>query len=508
MRDTSAQAIWSDLDGKKQPLMTRCENYAGLTIPKVCLPIGFQPESTDQAHDFQSIGAQAVNHVVNKLMLAMFAPSRPFFRVAPDSKMKQQLAKAGFTETALANALSKMEREAVAMLDQLGQRPKLYQVMRHLVVTGNVLLCIGDEALRVMGLRYYCVKRTAEGKVHTLIIRECLCYDELSQDVRDATAGRYHDEDEVEWYKVIKLLPNGRYAMTQWVDANQLPKKFNGNWAAEEMPYLALTWDLADESDYGTGLVEDYVGDLEALSVLSEAVVDGGVMGSEMRWLVNPAGMTSVDDLNKSKNGDALAGSKDDVNPITGGNAQAVQQALAVIDKYERRIAAGFLLNSAMTRDAERVTAEEIRMTAQELEASFGGVYSMLAPSVQKPLAQWLLDTSGATLAGTQLKVVVITGLDALSRNGDLDNLRLCLQDLSETNQLPEVAQARVKFDNLAAFIGQGRGIDFGQFFMNDQEWAQAQQQQAAQRVQEAGATAQGEAQGQASAQPSDQGTQ
>lgn len=508
MRDTSAQAIWADLDGKKQPLMTRCENYAGLTIPKVCLPIGFQPESTDQAHDFQSIGAQAVNHVVNKLMLAMFAPSRPFFRVAPDARFKQEAAKAGFSETAIANSLSKMERESVAMLDQLGQRPKLYQLMRHLVVTGNVLLCIGEEALRVMGLRYYCVKRTAEGKVHTLVIRECLCYDELTQEVKDATSGRYHDEDEVEWYKVIKLLPNGRYQMTQWIDANQLPKKFNGNWSEAELPYRALTWDLADESDYGTGLVEDYVGDLEALSVLSEAVVDGGVMGSEMRWLVNPAGMTSVDDLNKSKNGDALPGGKDDVTPVNGGNAQAVQQALAVIERYERRVATGFLLNSAVTRDAERVTAEEIRMTAQELESSFGGVYSMLAPTVQSPIASWLLAKSGSNLNGTQLKVVVITGLDALSRNGDLDNLRLCLQDLAQTNGLPEVAQQRVKFDNLAAFIGQGRGIDFGQFFMNDQEFGQLQQQQAAQRTQEAAATAAGEAQGQAQAQPSDQGTQ
>jgi hypothetical protein len=508
MRAESAQAIWSRLDGIKQPLMKRCENYAGLTISKVCLPLGFQPESTDQTHDFQSIGAQCVNHVTNKLMLAMFAPSRPFFRVAPDKSMKAQLKSAGFTETALADALSQMEREAVAELDALGQRPKLYQVMRHLVVTGNVLLCIGEEALRVMGLRYYCVKRTAEGKLHTLAIRENVCYDELSQEVKDATAGRYHDEDDVEWYKIIQLQPNGMYEMTQWIDANQLPKKFNGRWAADDLPYLALTWDLADESDYGTGLVEEYAGDFEALSLLSEAVVDGGVLASEMRWMVNPAGMTSADDLNKSKNGDALPGAKDDVSAISGGNAQAVQSTLSIIAMYEKRVATGFLLNSAVTRDAERVTAEEIRMTAQELETSFGGVYSMLAPSIQKPLANWLLKSSGASLAGTQLKVVVITGLDALSRNGDLDNLRQCIADMAGTNNLPQVAQARLKFDAMASFIGQGRGINFGQFFMNDQEFAQVQQQQAQQRVAEQSAGAAGEAQAQAQAQPSDQGTQ
>ena len=45
MRYKTASDIWSELDGIKRPLMTRVERYASLTIPKVCLPEGWQAES-------------------------------------------------------------------------------------------------------------------------------------------------------------------------------------------------------------------------------------------------------------------------------------------------------------------------------------------------------------------------------------------------------------------------------------------------------------------------------
>jgi hypothetical protein len=72
--------------------MDRVERYAALTINKVCLPEGFNAESTDQTHDYQSAGAQGTNHLTNKVMLALFAPSRPFFRVAAGPDSTAQLA--------------------------------------------------------------------------------------------------------------------------------------------------------------------------------------------------------------------------------------------------------------------------------------------------------------------------------------------------------------------------------------------------------------------------------
>lgn len=474
----SADQCWSRLDGVKQSLMLRCENYAALTIPKICLPNGFNLESTDQTHDYQSIGAQAVNNVTNKLMLAMFAPSRPFFKATVGEKTLKQVNAQGIAVD-VDTILASLERQAVAKLEELGQRPKLYAAARHLVVTGNALMCLDDKIIRIMGIRHYCVKRTADGRVHTLIIKERVKFNELELEVQEAVLGFNNPDGEVDHYKLIQLQKSGNYLMTQWVGAQQLPMKFNGKWPADKLPYRVLVWDLSDEADYGTGLVEEYIGDLEAASILSEAVVNGGILGAEYRWLVNPTGLTSADDFNLSKNGDALPGKPEDIAPTQGGNPEAIKVAQAVLSTYETRIGRGFLVGSAVQRQAERVTAEEVRLTATELETSFGGVYSMLAPTIQTPIAWWLMAQLDKRSAGADLVITIVTGLDALSRNGDLDNLRQAIADMAALTQVPESLIERINWDVMWKFVCQGRGVDTSMNFLLTQAQVNAQQQAA-----------------------------
>lgn len=472
-----ASEIWTALDNKRTGMLTRIERYAALTIAKVCYPDNFDSDNTDDSHDYQSIGAQAVNHLCNKLMLAMFAPSRPFVKLKAGKRTEQQAAKAKLTEVQLNSLFANGERKAVAELDNSGQRPKLFQVMRHIVVTGNVLLDTTGDVMRVLGLKKFVVKRNLKGEVMHLVIREAVRFDELDAKVRQLYAKQYNDEATVNFYKWIKREDSGAYTLTQWLEENILPKEYNGRWSNEEnCPYRVITWDLADDSDYATGLVEEYIGDFEALSVLSESVVDGGVLGAEMRWMVNPNGITSVDDLNNSENGDALPGLPTDVAPVQGGNPKAVEIANIIGDKYEKRIARGFLMGSAVIRDAERVTTEEVRLTATELETAYGSVYSTLASSLQKPVAKWLFKRIDLDLKGTDIDVTIVTGLDALSRNGDLENFRLAMGDMAAVTAVPPELAARVKWEEVAAFVGQGRGVDLSKFILSDTEFAQKQQ--------------------------------
>lgn len=497
----SASDLWTACSGLRTGLLSRVERYAALTIPKVCYPDNHDSDNTDESHDYQSIGAQAVNHLSNKLMLAMFAPSRPFAKLQAGAKAKKQAQAMKLSETQLESILANGERQAIKELDSRGQRPKLFAVMRHLVVAGNVLLVLEKRGLRVIGLKNYVVKRNVWGEVMHLCIRETVKFDELDKDIVKLYRTRYQDDTKVEFYKWIRKDENGQYSMTQWVNENRLPKEFNGRWPADRLPYQAITWDLADESDYGTGLVEEYVGDFEALSVLSESVVDGAVQGTEYRWLVNPTGQTSVEDLNNSENGDALPGLPTDIAPTQGGNPVAIQVANETLDKYERRVSRGFLMGSAVIRDAERVTQEEVRLTAQELETSYGGVYSTLAGSLQKPVARWLFDAIKLDLNGADLEVTIVTGLDALSRNGDLENFRLAMGDMAAVVTVPPELAARMKWEEVASFIGQGRNIDLSRFIMTDVEFQQAQQAQADQRIGEQVATDTGSAAGVAAVQ-------
>lgn len=480
-----ASSRWAQLDGSRRGLLYRCEQYAAFTLPKICLPNGYDQNSQELSHDWQSFGAQGVNHLSNKMMLALFAPSRPFFRYQADAELAAELEGLGVDAGALAEALSKGERDAVQALDGMAARPKLYEALKHLIITGNVLLILGKQQLRVVGLKNYVAKRNVEGKLVEGMLREELLFDELAPKVQEylIQIGIHKPErdkaNKVCLYKWIRWdSKSGDYHMTQHVDATPLPAEFGGKWPEHKMPYRFLTWDLADESDYGTGLVEDYAGDFSALSTLSRAQIESAILASEFRWLVNPGGMTKPEDLQNSENGAALPGMKDDIQLVQAGKVGELQVIQNIAGDYIQRIGRGFLLGSAVTRDAERVTAEEIRLQAQELETSLGGGYSRLAVDFQKPMAFWLTDEIGLSLKGSKIKPIVITGLDALSRNGDIEALKMYLSDLAAVSTLPPMLQNMLRLRSIATKLAAGRGIASSEVLLSDEEIAANNQQQ------------------------------
>lgn len=490
----TAAGEFSRLDGLRQGLMTRCEKYAAFTHPRLMTELGYDKNTTELLHDWQSVGAQAANHLVNKLMLAMFAPSRPFFRLEADAKWKAQAVQSGIAEEVIDAALVKAEQDAIREMDSRPLRPKLYQVLMNLAVLGNVLLYLPvkktDEA-RVFGLRNYVVRRTGAGKVKEVILKETLLFDELESEVRDAlrtlpNGRQYKPDTEVAYYRWITWDARGVCSLSQWVDMTRLPEEYDGQWSAEQSPWRVLTWQLADTDDYGTGHVEDFAGDFAALSSLSEAQIKGAILSSEFRWLVNPAGMTKPEDLSASENGAAIPGVEGDVTLVANSKPGDLNVVQSVAADYIRRIGQGFLLSSAVTRNAERVTAEEIRQQATELETSLGGVYTRIAVDLQTPIADWLLAAIDFSLKGTEIKRSIVTGLDALSRAGDLDNLRAALGDIASISTLPEPILAVLHLDAVIATIFAGHGIVAGKYVKSPQQQqaeAQARQQAEAQQV-------------------------
>ena len=494
----NAEACWSKLTPKRDKVLRRVEDYAALTIASVYRNDDYEPEDDDKSNDYQSLGAVAVNHLVNKLALAMFAPSRPFFRVTADLKTQQQLQAMQVPDDKIVDAMSAVERTAIEYLDQNAQRPHLYRMLRHVVVAGNVLLDLTGDSMRVMGLKYFCVKRTARGVIHKLVIKEEVLFDELEESIQAVLATRYKEGDNVCFYKYIDLKA-GKYTETQWVGEINLGEKYESRYNKDALPYHVVTWDLDDSSDYAKSLVEEYCRDLTALSVLTKNLVEGAVVGMDVKWLLNPTSGSSATDFANARNGDVLAGIETDLTPVVAGNGQAIQVTQSVLSNVEQRVSRAFLLGSGVTRDAERVTAEEIRLQAQELETAYGGTYTTLAGNVQRPLALWLIKQSKVDIG--QMKVTIVTGLEAMSRNGDLENLRLALGDLAQFSALPPELQARINFPALAAFVGAGRGVDMKKFLISEEEFQAKMQQQQQARVAEATQTAAGEAGAQAAAQ-------
>ena len=476
MQALNASARWTKLDGDRQSFLTRCEKYAAFTIPKICLPEGYNRESDELQHDYQSVGAQATNHLSNKLMLALFAPSRPFFRCDASDELKATMAEAGAKEEDLSAVLAQAESKAVRELDRRAIRPKMYDGIKHIIVTGNALLVLESDSMRVLGLRNYVVKRDTNGTVLEILTKECVSQLSLEAEARRQLIAKNamptDDDVTLDLYKWIKRNQDGDYELTTWIGEHKLEGKFNGKWPEKKLPYRAITWDLASGDDYGTGLVEDYAGDFAALSIMSKATVQAAILASEFRWLVNPTGATSPTDLENSENGAALAGVQGDIVLVQSGKSADLAVNIQLAQTYISRIGQGFLLQSAVTRHAERVTAEEIRITAEELENSLGGAYSRIAIDVQLPMAYWLMDLSGNKLKGTAIEPTIVTGLAALSRSGDRDNIVLFLQDAAMVGQLPPALQERIKIGSIYAAFAAARGLAVRNYLLSEDEHA------------------------------------
>ena len=114
MRNASSE--WLRLKSRRTGLEKRWEKYAAFTLPRLFTEERWDEDTDELAHDWQSVGAQAVHHVVNKLMLALFAPSRPFMRLEADPKWLATLPP-GLDKSAVDEALSQAELDAVKAMD-------------------------------------------------------------------------------------------------------------------------------------------------------------------------------------------------------------------------------------------------------------------------------------------------------------------------------------------------------------------------------------------------------
>lgn len=479
MDNLTAKGRWQKLAAAKSGLISRCERYAELTIPSICPPDGYDETSDTLQHDYQSVGSQAANNLVNKMVLAMFAPSRPFMRFElPRAEQAEILKGLQMDANQFREQMSLIEMDAVKELDSIGARPKLFDLMAHLIVTGNCLRYQDGDVMRILGIKRFCSRRNARGEVIEIIIREDCQLDELPDEVREFALNK-DKTSEVTLYRWWRWDGN-RFNEEQYLDDAliDLPK-YKGNYKREDMPVHHHVWQIADGAHYGIGHVEHYVGDLEGASKLSEAEINGAILASEFRWLANPGGMTRVEDVQTSRNGDVLPGMAEDLQLVSAGAvAQSISVVSASAEKYIRRIGAGFLLTAGVQRDAERVTAEEIRLLANELETGLGGIYSRLAIDLQLPLAYWLMKRLGnAALVNSDFKPVIVTGLDALSRNGDLENVRAFVADVVQITNLPPETAMYLKLDSLFSALAAGRGLKSSEYVKTQQQVDEENQQ-------------------------------
>ena len=477
-KNTCAQRYYK-LSADREIYLDRARECSELTLPALVLPEGFSSAS-DLYQPFQSTGARGVNNLASKLLLLLFPPNSPFFRLAMDTKTKAELDNDGQLRAQIEDGLAGIEREISSEIETSAMRVHVFEALKHLIVSGNVLLHLPKKGgVRVFPLSSYVCKRAPDGELLEAILEEKVSPRALPEGMEGID---YEGDENLKIYTKIYRAETDQYEIYQEVEGILVPGS-EGKYKKDLMPWRALRMVHLDGEDYGRSYVEEYLGDLKSLEGLMESLVSAAAASSKLVFLVRPNASVKRRDLTSARNGAVIGGMPEDVRVLQTEKAHDMRVVLDTVQRIEERLAFAFLLNTSVQRQAERVTAEEIRFMAQELESALGGVYSILSQEMQLPIVHILMDKMSSDkripkLPKGTVKPVIVTGVEALGRGNDLNKLRTYVQDLVQLAQAnPETIQ-RINFGDLVARLATGHGIDTTGLIKSDEQ-IQAENQQA-----------------------------
>lgn len=495
----SAKSTYASLITDRQHYLREAYDSACLTIPALI------PEEVDALNrrttgvelpkPWQSLGARGVNNLAAKLLLALLPPTGSFFRYDFDQTILDQVEASQLNEiqTDIQQRLAARERAVMQEINATNIRTKAFLALKHLVVAGNVLMYLPPEGgARVFPLYQYGVRRDFLGHVLELVYVEILDRDSVPPNVAEVLDESQYAEAEGDARRKDKpvhlythvVRKGKRYHAQQEVDGKVVPgSKFSVR--IEDSPWLVLRWTAIDGEDYGRGHVEEYRGDLRGLEELSKALVKASLNAAKLVPLIDPGATITPRRLVQAENGEPLMGRAGDVTFLQQDKQADMAVARAQRQDLEQALSSDFLLASSFQRNAERVTAEEIRVMAQELEDTLGGVYSVQSQELQLPLARRIeaqLVRRGALpkLGEDLAKISVVTGLAAIGRGQDLNRLREGVGMVAELGNVFPQAVQYINPGDLVKRIFIGVGVDVDGLLKTDEQIAQ--EQQAAQR--------------------------
>jgi hypothetical protein len=489
MSSTTAQALYSFLEAEKNIYLDRAVECSKYTLPTLVTDADRSSGKnlyTKINTTYQGLGARGVNNLASKLLIALLPPNQAFFRLSVDDmKLQQELDNFKEVQSQFDQQLSLMERSVMRDIEESGDRTALFEALKHLIVSGNAILYVAENGTRVYPLKSFCVKRDPEGNVLEAVIREEVSTDVLPEGIAPKNSnGEFTDKTvylftHVKWnYKTNKCV------WYQEVYGKRVGKE--GSSPMEKCPFIVLRLFRVAHEAYGRSFCEDLLGDLKSLEYLSKAIVEGSAAAAKIIFLCNPNGTTRPDMLAKASNGSIVAGNPNDVAPLQMQKQADLTVALNTIARIEQRLSFSFLLNSAIqagTQGRDRVTAEEIRMVAQELETGLGGVYSILSVELQLPLVRRkmaMMEREGRLpkLPKDIVKPRITTGLDALGRGNDKVKLIEFIQTLAQTIG-PETMTKFVNNQELITRLAASDGLDTYKLIKSEEELMAEEQQQA-----------------------------
>jgi hypothetical protein len=479
------------LDAMRTSKLYRARLCASLTSPSLLPPEGWT-EQMELVQPTSSVGARGVTSLASRMLSAMLPLNdTPFFKFGLRSGVEPTAEIQQYLET--------MSYQVYRKLSSTNLRETIYQAIQNLVVVGDCLVHEMDNfKFRCTRLDHYVVQRTVTGDVNEVLFVE--------YDLVDPEAVSYSfllPESAKKGYKKTYC----QYMKQEDGTWNYRKEDEDGNLLSdgvyEVCPVTVLRWYGIPGENYGRSHCEDILGDLSSLDGYTKALLDGMAAASAFWMGIDPAGITEIDDIADLPNGSWVPARQQDiftVSPSQTMNPQ-VGTAQSAMELMRREIGQAFLMSSSAIPSGDRVTATAVRLIGSELETVLGGAFSAIARDLMEPIVKrtvfLMIDSEDLDKRMYEqffdkdgsLSVEVITGLQALSRDTDLQKL---MQMGEMVRNLPQESYAAFKWDEYARALITSLGFDARNWVRSSEEIqatqaAQQQQMMQQQMMQSAG---------------------
>jgi hypothetical protein len=404
----TASSLWSELEGARAAYLDMAIECSRLTIPTLIpdTDVETQARHSDarpSRHLYQSLGSRGLSNFAAQALNTLFPFDQPFYRLTMDEALVRAQAEARGVKpdqavSKIDGFLASAEIAGLRKFDKLKARASLFEALKHLGCGGTGLLYATNAGIRFYGLRSIVGERDADDNVTEIVIRERLSKRYLPKVAQRMASAMGESEERGsktthDLYTRIRYSPGKGPKAVQW--HQEYGDKILGGTAGfsslEKSPWIPLRLNKVSGSFYGTGIVEELLGDLTTYNNLSKAMVQAGLGAAKTIFLVDPNGTTRVDACNRANNFDFVPGKEEDVKALTVGKQADYQTGMTMMQGIERRLNFSFLMTQAIQRDAERQTAEEWRIMAAMLDESQGGLYTLLSDELQLPLIRRIL---------------------------------------------------------------------------------------------------------------------
>jgi len=445
-----AEAFYDSLTGRRQAVEDMARRMAELTLPFSFPPLGYI-EGDDLPGNNQSIGAQCVNTLVSKLADVAFPPGHPCLRLLPEETDIQQAVTEDPEQWA--NTMLAMMRLALTHTTAfytIGMRSGYIEYIRQLLVAGNCLWKhLKWRSPTWHRMDSYVVQRSTTGLQLAIVHKVCVSIAGLDDDTKAFIEERMQAtvegdkpesakskwEQEVDIYCAQMFIPpssgddetEGSFRYWEEYKGEYIPG--TGVETDYDSPVMHAGWLIRTAGrNWSPSYCEMYRGDLYTVEAAASGMNDITAAAALSLMFHKPGSQSSIKQVREARNLSILPGSAEDLTMFRAEKSADNNTVAGNLEQAARRLSSAFLMQSAIQRSGERVTAEEIQRLGTELDKALGGLYTNISDGNQKPIIQRAVAlheerNPKLRLPKDKVTVEVITGIEATGDSIEAQNL-------------------------------------------------------------------------------------